>query len=101
MFFHFFPVHIFKDDEFGVMLGSGSCNEVMQLDTIHMVSLAQDGRVVAATELKEGASSADINPGFFVDLLILDVPFRGGNIIILGSPADIHTLGVYQSKAYS
>lgn len=82
------------------MLGSGSCNEVMQLDTIHMVSLAQDGRMVAATELKEGASSADINPGFFVDLLILDVPFRGGSIIILGTPADSHTLEVYDGSYF-
>ena len=28
--------------------------EVMQLDTVHMVSLAQDGRMVASVELKEG-----------------------------------------------
>lgn len=33
---------------------SKALRAVMQLDTIHMVSLAQDGRMVAATELKEG-----------------------------------------------
>ena len=35
--------------------------EVMQLDTIHMVSLAQDGRMVASVELKEGDLDCKIN----------------------------------------
>ena len=35
-------------------LTSDKLFEVMQLDTVHMVSLAQDGRMVASVELKEG-----------------------------------------------
>ena len=63
----------------------------MQLDTIHMVSLAQDGRMVAATELKEGTSSADINPGFVFDTPLILSNFgctisRGTIIIYGGKP---------------
>ena len=76
----------------GVPRGRWIASEVMRLDTIRLVSLAQDGRMVAATQLKEGASSA-YQP-FFSNLLIFDVPFRA-KIAILGNPLNIYRLRVY------
>ena len=55
-------------------LTSDKLFEVMQLDTVHMVSLAQDGRMVASVELKEGDLDCKTNVPKAIICSCLSIP---------------------------